>query len=105
MVHEGISRVVESPFAYHAEALTGRSAEYNVYGTIGDTGMGAYVLAIYVGDASTDSGTAGEVKFVGRTMDGVVFHGSGHVESGLLEAEAHPAGSGKQIDTYRPSSV
>jgi hypothetical protein len=67
--------------------------------------MGAYVLAVYVGDASTNSGAVGEVKLVGRTMDGVVFHSGGHVESGLLEAETHSAGTGKQIDTYRPSSV
>jgi hypothetical protein len=57
--------------------------------------MAADIFAVYVGDASTNSGAAGEVKFVGRTMDGVVFHGGSHVESGLLEAETHPASSGE----------
>jgi hypothetical protein len=105
VVHERISRVVEGAFADHTKALTGRTTEYNVHGTIADAGMGAYVLAVYVGDASTNRGAVGEVKFVGRTMDGVVFHSRGHIESGLLEAETHSTGTGKQIDTYRPSCV
>jgi hypothetical protein len=99
MVHERISWVVESAFADHAESLTGRAAEYNVHGTIADTGTVADILAVYVGYASADRGAAGKVKLVSRAMNGVVFDGGGHIETGLFETEAHPAGTGEEIDT------
>ncbi len=105
MVDQRISRIVQSALTNHAEALTGRAAKYYVYGMIADTGVAAEVLPVNVSDTSANSRAAREIKLVGCAMDGVIFHGSGHIESGLFEAETHPASTGEQIDTYRPSSV
>jgi hypothetical protein len=42
-----------------------------------------------------------EIEFVGSTMNGVDFHGRDDIEASLLEAQAHPACAGKQIDSDR----
>jgi hypothetical protein len=53
---------------------------------------------IDVGHASADRCAIREIEFMGSAADRVVFDGGGYVESRLLEAEAHPARSGEEID-------
>jgi hypothetical protein len=55
--------------------------------------MLADVLAVDIGDTAADRRTVGEVKFVRRTVNRVVFNGCCHVEPRLLEAQTHPARS------------
>ena len=105
VVNERVARVVERGFADHAEALARRTAEQHVYRAVADAGMVADVLAVDVGDAATDGRAFGEVKLMRSAVDGVVFDGCRHVESGLLEAETHPARSREQIDAYGSISV
>jgi hypothetical protein len=59
--------------------------------------MPADVLCVDVCDASTDRRTAGKVELVCGAVDRIVLDGGGYVESGLFEAEAHPARSREQI--------
>src|ERR1035441_684959 len=98
VVNERVPGVVERAFADHAEALARRTAEKNVHRTIADARMVADELAVDLGYAAADGRAVREIKLVGRAVDRVVFDGCSHVESGLLEAETHPARPCEQID-------
>src|SRR5271157_2605820 len=97
--------MVQRPLADHAKALAGRAAKNDIHGPVSYAGMVANILAIYVGDASADRCAVGKIELVGGAMDRIIFDGSGNIESGLLEAEAHPARSREQIDADGSFSV
>jgi hypothetical protein len=97
---EGVARVVQRALAYHAETLAWRAAEEDVDGPASYARVVANVFAVYVGDASADGRAIGKIKLVCGAVNGIVFHRRGDVESGLLEAQAQPSRSRKEIHAY-----
>src|SRR5690348_17153519 len=100
MVNEGVSRVVEGALADHTKTLARCSSEQYVHGPALYSGMFADIAAIDIGDASANGRALGEIEFVCGAVDWVVFDGRNDVESGLLEAEAHTARPGEEVNGY-----
>ncbi|HXM41072.1 MAG TPA: hypothetical protein VN924_07455, partial [Bryobacteraceae bacterium] len=103
--NERVPGVVERAFADHAEALAWSSSEKNVHRMVADAGMVPDVFAIDLGYTAADGRAAREIKLMCRAVNRVVFDGCRHVESGLFEAEAHPARPREKIDAYGSFSV
>jgi hypothetical protein len=98
MVDERIAGVVERPFTNHAEALARSTAKNRIHAPITDARMVPDIFPVDVGYAAAEGSAAREIELVRSAMDRIVFNRRGHVESSLLEAEAHPSRSRKQID-------
>jgi hypothetical protein len=91
MVNETISRVVYGALPDQAEALTGRTPENHIDVGILDCRMFTDVSTVDVCDAATNRSAVREIEFVSGAVDGIVLDRSQHVETCLLETEAHSA--------------
>lgn len=100
VMDKGISRIVQSAFADHAESLARSPAEHYINPLIVNSRVLANIDAIDLSDATTDRGRRRKVELVGRGVDRVVLNRRGNVESSLLEAEAHPPSTREQVDAY-----
>ena len=79
--------------------MAGRAAEHDVDLAVPDLRCGSNLITCQISHRAGNHRTVREIEGMDRSMDGVNFHSSHHIEAGLLEAKAEAAGSGEEINS------
>ncbi len=97
-----ISRIVERSMTDQRKPLTRRSTKDQVDGTITNT-LFPNFAGPKCNDGLGNDRAAWKIEKVSCSVNRIDFDGSNNVKTGLLEAETHPSGSGKEIYGYGAS--
>jgi hypothetical protein len=98
ITHQGIARIVQSAVSDEGESLTGCATDNDIDAAPPNTGRPSYVASAKTLDATRYHGAIREVELVDRSVDGVDFDSSNHVEPSLFKPKAKPPSSRKQIN-------
>jgi hypothetical protein len=99
VVHQMIARIVKRPLADHGKALARGTTYDHVDVLFSQPGQASEFIACDVDKALANGRRVGEVELVGGAMYRVYVDGANHVETSLLEPQAKPTGTGKEINT------
>jgi len=103
--NQDISRIVESSVSDQRKALARGAANDDIDRSATDTRGISDIVSGDFGYIPANRCRNRKIKLVNACVDGIDFDGCGHVETGLLETEAHSARTCKQIDCDTTSHV
>ena len=100
--NERITRIIERAMSYQRKSLTRRTAEYDIDGfSRCQLGFLPNFSCGEADDRACNHAALWKVELVSRRVNRVYLCRGHNIESSLLEPKAEPAGSRKQIETFR----
>jgi hypothetical protein len=100
--NQGVAGVIWGAEADRGEALAGRATKHRVDVPLANIRQVSDILCCSLGNIFAQDRPKWEVKLVGGAVYGVKLDGSSDIKPCLFKAEAHTAGTGKQIHTDGP---
>jgi hypothetical protein len=95
LANERIARIIERAFSNEREALARCTTKDDVDCLVTNAGLCPNLSPRQTNDGAREHRRLGKVKFVGRSMNGIVLHSGDDVETRLFEAQAETSSSSK----------
>lgn len=93
--YEAVSRIFDDPLANERKTLARWTAKDTIYSSFTDTGRATYLFGTQTLHRPGNNRRVRKIELVNCAMYWIDLNRGGHIETGLLESEAHSSGSGE----------